>query len=63
VHHCVAKEFYRFALGRQLTQADTCTATKIGERFVESGGNFRALMLAIVEADSFRSNANPEMTP
>lgn len=63
VHGCVAEEFYRFALGRQLTEADGCTMAKLNQRFVDSGGNFRALMLAIVEAEAFRSNANPEMTP
>ncbi len=63
VHDCVAKEFYRFALGRSLTQADTCTTTLVGDRFMKSGGNFKELMLAIVQSDSFRRNANPEMTP
>jgi hypothetical protein len=63
VHDCVAKEFYRFALGRALNQADTCTTTLIGDRFMKSGGNFRELMLAIVQSDAFRRNANPEMTP
>lgn len=63
VHECVAKEFYRFALGRQLNQADTCTVTQLNDRFVKSGGSFRELMLAIVESSAFRSNANPEMTP
>ncbi|MFO0593815.1 MAG: DUF1592 domain-containing protein [Myxococcaceae bacterium] len=62
-HDCMSKEFYRFALGRQLTQADACTAAQIGNRFFKSGGNFRELMLAIVESESFRRNANPEMTP
>lgn len=63
VHDCVAHEFYRFALGRALTQADTCTVTLIGDRFMKSGGNFKELMLAIVQSDAFRRNANPEMTP
>lgn len=63
VHDCVAKEFYRFALGRSLTQADTCTTTQVGDRFMKSGGNFKELMLAIVQSESFRRNANPEMTP
>ncbi|MFZ5441621.1 MAG: DUF1592 domain-containing protein [Myxococcota bacterium] len=63
VHDCVAKEFYRFAVGRPLNQADTCTATRIGDRFMSSGGNFKELMLAIVESEAFRQNANPEMTP
>jgi hypothetical protein len=63
VHDCVTKEFYRFALGRSLTQADTCTAAQLGDRFMKSGGSFKELMLAIVESDAFRRNANPEMTP
>ena len=63
VHDCVAKEFYRFALGRELTQADTCTVTLIGDRFMRSGGNFRELMLAVIQSEAFRRNANPEMTP
>lgn len=63
VHDCVAKEFYRFALGRPLNAADTCTVTQVGDRFMASGGDFKALMLAIVDAEAFVSNANPEMTP
>jgi len=63
VHDCVAKTFYQFALGRDLTQADTCTLTQVGDRFMGSGGNFKALMLAIIQADAFRANLNPEMTP
>lgn len=63
VHGCVSKEVYRFALGRQLTEADTCTADQIADRFFKSGGSFRDLFLAIVESDAFRMNANPEMTP
>ena len=63
VHNCVAKEFYRFALGRELVEADTCTSNLIGERFMKSGGNFKELMLAIVQSEAFRRNANPEMTP
>jgi hypothetical protein len=63
VHECVAKEIYRFALGRQLTEADSCTTSQLAERFFKSGGSFKDLFLAIVESDAFRSNANPEMTP
>ena len=28
-----------------------------------SGGNFRELMLAVIQSEAFRRNANPEMTP
>ncbi len=63
VHDCVAKEFYRFALGRELTQADTCVTDRINERFMNSGGNFKELMLAIVQSPAFSSNLNPGSTP
>jgi hypothetical protein len=63
VHACVSKEVYRFALGRQLTDADSCTTEQIADRFFKSGGSFKDLFLAIVESEAFRMNANPEMTP
>jgi hypothetical protein len=63
VHACVSKEVYRFALGRQLTEADECTTAQLADRFFKSGGNFKDLFLGIVESDAFRMNANPEMTP
>lgn len=63
VHDCVAREFYRFAVGRALTEADACTLAQLGDRFMSSGGSFKELMLAIVQSDAFRSNANPELTP
>jgi hypothetical protein len=63
VHACVSREVYRFALGRQLTEADDCTAEQVATRFLESGGRFKDLFLAIVESEAFRTNANPEMTP
>ncbi len=63
VHDCMATEFYRFALGRELTAADTCSVQRVSDAFMGSGGQFKALMLAIVQSTAFRQNANPEMTP
>jgi Protein of unknown function (DUF1592)/Protein of unknown function (DUF1588)/Protein of unknown function (DUF1595)/Protein of unknown function (DUF1587)/Protein of unknown function (DUF1585) len=63
VHDCMAGEFYRFALGRELTAADSCTVQHVSDAFMRSGGEFKALMLAIVQTNAFRQNANPEMTP
>lgn len=63
VHRCLTKEFYRFALGRELTEADTCLVTQLGTQFFQSGGNFKQLLLAIVESPAFRQNLNPELTP
>jgi hypothetical protein len=63
VHDCMAKQFFNFALGRDAVEADRCTLQRIGDRFMGSGGDFKQLMLAIVQSDAFRQNANPEMTP
>jgi Protein of unknown function (DUF1592)/Protein of unknown function (DUF1588)/Protein of unknown function (DUF1587)/Protein of unknown function (DUF1595)/Protein of unknown function (DUF1585) len=63
VHACVSDEVYRFALGRNLTAADECNRSLLSKRFFASGGNFKDLMLAIVESKSFRSNLNPELLP
>jgi hypothetical protein len=63
VHKCVSDEIYRFAVGRNLTTADECGRDLISDRFLKSGGNFKDLMLAVVELKSFRSNVNPELTP
>lgn len=63
VHACVSKEVFRFALGRPLTEQDSCTLARLGDGFYKSGGDFRALMRAIVQTEAFRTNLNPEMTP
>ena len=57
VHDCVAREVYRYAVGRPLTDADACWFESISKKFFESGGNFKELMLAIVSSGSFAQHA------
>lgn len=63
VHDCLAKQVFSFALGRDAIEADRCTLTQVGDRFMNSGGNFKELMLAIAQSNAFRANTNPELTP
>jgi hypothetical protein len=56
VHDCLARGLYQFALGRELTPADSCTVAQVSERFRNSGGSFRALLEAVVETEAFQGN-------
>lgn len=55
VHDCVSKEWLRFAMGRGLGDGDDCSLTQVQDQFMNSGGNFDALLLAIVASDTFRT--------
>jgi hypothetical protein len=59
VHDCLATEYLRFALGRDLDDQDTCTLTQVRERFAQSD-RFDELILGIVTSDAFRTYSNPE---
>ena len=63
VHDCLARGLYQFALGRELTPADECTVAQLSEAFWASGGSFPALARAIVAAQGFQENLNPELMP
>ncbi len=55
MHDCVSKEWLRFAMGRGLGDGDDCSLTQVQEKFMKSGGNFDALLLAIIASDTFRT--------
>lgn len=57
---CMASNWMRFALGRADGPADLCSIKDAQQRFFESSGDFTAVMLAIVESDSFLFRAAPE---
>jgi len=50
---CVAKQLFRYAMGRSETQADRQAIEAAAERFRESGFSFRELILAIVTSKPF----------
>jgi hypothetical protein len=54
VHHCATEQLFRYALGRAPEDVEGPTITTLAKRFMESGGDERALMTSIVTAPSFR---------
>jgi hypothetical protein len=54
VRRCTARQWFRFALGRAETPADTCSLERLDERFANSGFDIRELLLALVTSDAFR---------
>ncbi|MBX3247929.1 MAG: DUF1592 domain-containing protein [Myxococcales bacterium] len=63
VRDCVATQWTRFALNRIEARQDACTTEDVRRRFAESGGDFRELLLAIVESPSFRHRQVPSERP
>ena len=54
VYHCAAQQWLRFALGRAPVAAESQLVSSLAAQFYGSGGDFRALVLAIATAPSFR---------
>jgi hypothetical protein len=60
VQQCVARQFFRFALGRIETEGDGCVLEGIYDDFRSKGGDLRELIVAIVQSDAFRQRARIE---
>lgn len=54
VHQCYVQSWLRFALGRSLTDADTCSQQQLEDTFAASDGNVRELLVGLTRTDSFR---------
>lgn len=54
VARCVADHWLHFAIGHAPAPADECARQQVHARFVDSGGDIRELVRAIVETDAFR---------
>lgn len=54
VRDCVATKWLRYAQGRAPSKAEQCTGERIAQRFAESGGNIKELIVAIATSDEFR---------
>lgn len=55
VQECMARQWFRFALGRSLAKDDACSLGAMKERLVASGGNVRELLVSIALSDAFRN--------
>lgn len=57
VHGCVAKQWLRYAYGRNLEQADACQIEQLQATLMENGGNLIELLVDIVLRPEFRLRA------
>lgn len=53
VSHCVASEWYQFAMGRGVEAGDACSLTPLSQEFVASGSNLFELMVQITQSEAF----------
>jgi hypothetical protein len=55
VHHCATEELVRYALGRAPVDAELPTVDALAKAFMESGGDVRALLVAVATSPTFRT--------
>ena len=53
VQECMARQWFRFALGRSIANDDVCSLQTMKERLAASGGNMRELLSSIILSDAF----------
>ena len=54
VKHCVARQWFNYALGRLPAPQDSCSTDLMYQAFEESEFDIRVLMMSVVTSDSFR---------
>jgi len=57
VKDCIATTWYRYAVGRSLTERDACSLDQTRSAFTSSAGDLRELLVAITLSDGFRYRA------
>jgi hypothetical protein len=50
---CYLRSWFQFGFGRGETSADACTIESLGNRFAESNGNVRELLIALTQTTTF----------
>ncbi len=55
VHHCATEEMVRYALGRAPVDAELPTVDSLAKAFMDSGGDVRALLVAVATSPTFRT--------
>jgi hypothetical protein len=53
VHECVATQWFRYGFGREETTQDSCAMDSLKKVSVSTGGNFKELLLALTQTDTF----------
>lgn len=57
VSECVTAKMFRYALSRGVQATDGCTISTLTDGMVQSGGDIKSMMVALVKSDSFRYRA------
>ena len=60
VHACATRQMVRYALGRAPVDAELPAVTALSKRFMDSGGDVRALLRDVVTSPSFRLRLGEE---
>jgi hypothetical protein len=55
VHHCATEELVRYALGRAPVDVELPTVDALAKAFMDSGGDVRALLVAVAASPTFRT--------
>ena len=50
---CYAERWFEYAIGRPTHAEDACSVRTLGERFLESGGDIRTLLVDVAMTDAF----------
>jgi hypothetical protein len=61
--HCVARQWFRFALGRAETPEDACTLAAVERTLDETGGDVKAMLVALATSDAMRLRAEAGEQP
>ncbi len=59
VRSCVARQWFRFAYGREDVAADEAALSHLAQAFAESGGNFPKLLLDLTQMPEFLERTAP----
>jgi hypothetical protein len=52
-HACLATQWFRYGFGREETAQDSCSLDGLKKVAISSGGNFKELLLALTQTDTF----------
>jgi hypothetical protein len=52
-HACLATQWFRYGYGREETMQDSCSLGTLKNVAISSGGNFKELLLALTQTDTF----------
>jgi hypothetical protein len=58
VETCAVKQWFRFGYGRGESELDGCTLLDLNTTFTQSGGNWKALVIALTQSDAFLFRTN-----